>query len=70
MEPVMWRWSAETLPTSTKIMKMRETTKRKEVKREDMRRASVAVLMVDFEGGWFGDGFRLDSCSGEDAVER
>ena len=66
----MWRWSAETLPASTRMVKMRETRKRKEVTREKMRRVRVAALIVDFEGGSVGAGVGLGSGSSEETVER
>lgn len=57
------------MPTSTRIMKMREMKKRKEVMREYMKRVRVAILILDFEGSPL-DRVGSDPRSGDEVVER
>lgn len=40
------------LPTSTRIVKMREIRKKNEVREKNVRRVRVTALIVDLEGWW------------------
>ena len=56
MEPVIYRWSAETLPISTRMVNLRDIRKRSDVRWEKSNRVRVAALTVDLEGWSCGAG--------------